>query len=109
MALKMDYTVPGTTILVDGAYHRIERVNQHHPKEGSSSVMVEVSTSKDATDRNNGLTITGSRRTYLVQDTQGAYDTYFSETELKKVDESILEQSYMYLKSLPEYAKATDE
>lgn len=109
MALQMDYTIPNTTIVVTDAYHRIERVNEHHPKQGSSAVTIVVGTSKDATDRNNNLAIKGSRRYYEVQSDQSAYSTYFSETVLKRVDNSMLEQAYKYLKSLAEYRTATDE
>jgi len=109
MALKMDYIIPDTTISIVGAYHRISMVSQTHPMMGAEHVSITVTTSKDATDRDNDLYINSSTRQYSVTSTQSGYATYFSETELKKVDKSIIEQAYMYLKSLSEYATATDE
>lgn len=103
MALIRDYIIPGTTIVVLGAYHNISKLNYNKNR---GMMDIHVRTYKDKADRDNKAPIKSSVRIYNVAGSD--FDNNFGEPILLDDGNSPLRCAYKYLKTLEDFSSAQD-
>jgi len=101
MALKLDYTLPGSTTTVPDVYFRIDSTSYTN----GNSVGIKGVYFGSQSDRENFKRPIG-RKDFTVSGDD--YDTYLSDDVLQVLGASLLINCYTYLKTLPEFSTATD-
>lgn len=105
MSLKKTKIVTGDIELID-AYHRVTSIKQILNVTGELLIEIVVSTFKDEESKKKD-SVVESRVFYVTKDTKGA-DSFFSEDVLKLEGNSILKNTYEYLKTTDMFSDSVD-
>lgn len=101
MAIKKTYLDSNSNVGITDAYHKILSVRYFNGMR--ASVYVGIYNSKADRDTGKGVHKTEN---YIVEGTD--FTTYLDVAAIDVVNQNVVERSYVYLKTLPEYSGAID-